>query len=324
MRVTTGELYRIAYGEFALGAYNVNNMEQILGLFEGHRRAEAPFIVAISRGALRYAGAGMLDAMIGAAAERYPELIFATHLDHGDEESCYAAIDSGFFTSIMIDASHEPFDDNVAITKRVVERAHAAGLSVEAELGLLGGVEEDIAVDEAHAHLTDPGEAEVFVKATGCDSLAVAVGTSHGAYKFRGEQGLRLERIRAIQERLPHFPLVLHGSSSVPPEEVRRINEAGGALDPGARGVSLEELRQAIPLGICKVNVDTDGRLIWTRVHREHFRDEPAAIDLRKPGQLFMDEFAEFVAERAREFGASGELERVRRELEEARSGRGS
>jgi fructose-bisphosphate aldolase class II len=315
MIVTTGALYQIAYGEFALGAYNVNNMEQVLGLFEGHQRAGAPFIVAISRGARKYAGARMLEAIIRAAAERYPELVFAVHLDHGDEETCYDAIASGFYSSVMIDASHFEFDENVAITRRVVERAHEAGISVEAELGLLGGVEEDIAVDEAHAHLTDPAEARTFVEATGCDSLAVAVGTSHGAYKFSGEQGLRLERIRAIKELLPRFPLVLHGSSSVPPDEVRRINEAGGALDPGAKGVSMAEVRETIPLGVCKVNIDTDGRLVWTRVHREHFRDEPSAFDLRKPGQEFMTAFAEFVAARAQELGSAGELERVRGEL---------
>ncbi len=315
MMVTTGELYRIAYGAFALGAYNVNNMEQVLGLFEGHRRAEAPFIVQISKGARRYAGPRMLEAIIRAAAERYPELVFAVHLDHGDEETCYDAIASGFYTSVMIDASHEDFDENVAITRRVVERAHAIGVSVEAELGLLGGVEEDIAVEEAHAHLTDPTEAGSFVEASGCDALAVAVGTSHGAYKFSGEQGLRLERIRAIQERIPYLPLVLHGASSVPPEEVRRINAAGGSLDPGARGVSVEEVKRAIPLGICKVNIDTDGRLVWTRVHREHFRAEPGAFDLRKPGQQFMEAFAEFVANRARELGSAGQSGHVREKL---------
>lgn len=315
MIVTTAALYRIAYGDFALGAFNVNNMEQVLGLFEGHQRARAPFIVAISRGGRRYAGARMLEAIIRAASERYPELVFAVHLDHGDEATCYDAIDSGFYSSVMIDASHEPFEENVAITRRVVERAHQAGISVEAELGVLGGVEEDIAVDEVHAHLTDPAEAEAFVEATGCDALAVAVGTSHGAYKFRGEQGLRLDRIRAIRERLPGVPLVLHGASSVPPEEVERINAAGGRLDPGARGVSLAEVREAIPLGVCKINIDTDGRLVWTRVHREHFRDEPDAFDLRKPGAAFIEEFAEFVARRAEALGSAGQLERVRQEL---------
>lgn len=315
MIVTTAALYRIAYGDFALGAFNVNNMEQVLGLFEGHKRASAPFIVAISRGGRKYAGARILEAIIRAASERYPELVFAVHLDHGDEATCYDAIDSGFYSSVMIDASHEPFEENVAITRRVVERAHEVGVSVEAELGVLGGVEEDIAVDEAHANLTDPAEAEAFVEATGCDSLAVAVGTSHGAYKFKGEQGLQLSRIRAIQERLPGVPLVLHGSSSVPPEEVERINAAGGRLDPGARGVSLAEIREAIPLGVCKINIDTDGRLVWTRVHREHFRDEPSAFDLRRPGTEFIEAFAEFVAQRAEVLGSAGQLERVRQEI---------
>lgn len=315
MIVTTSALYRHAYGEYALGAFNINNMEQVLGLFEGCHRAGSPFIVAISRGARRYAGATMLDSIIRAASERYPELIFAVHLDHGDEATCYDAIESGAYSSVMIDASQEPFAENVEITRRVVERAHPAGISVEAELGLLGGVEEDIAIDEAHAHLTDPAEAQAFVEATGCDSLAVAVGTSHGAYKFSGEQGLRLERIRAIQERLPGLPLVLHGASSVPPEEVARINAAGGRLGEGARGVSLEEIREAIPLGICKVNIDTDGRLVWTRVHREHFRDEPEAFDLRKPGTAFIDAYADFVAGRAEALGSAGSLEEVRREL---------
>jgi len=315
MIVTTGELYRVAYGDFAFGAYNVNNMEQVLGLFEGHRRARSPFIVQISRGARRYAGARMLETIIRAAEERYPELIFAVHLDHGDEETCYDAIDSGFYSSVMIDASHEPFAENVAITRRVVERAHSAGISVEAELGVLGGVEEDIAVDEAHAHLTDPDEALAFVQATGCDALAVAVGTSHGAYKFAGEQGLRLDRIDAIRDRLPGLPLVLHGASSVPADEVRRINAAGGGLDPSARGVAIEEIQRAIPLGICKVNTDTDGRLIWTRVHREHFRDEPGDFDLRRPGREFIDAFAAFVAARAEALGSAGQLDRVREAL---------
>lgn len=315
MIVTTGELYRVAYGDFAFGAYNVNNMEQVLGLFEGHRRARSPFIVQISRGARRYAGARMLETIIRAAEERYPELIFAVHLDHGDEETCYDAIDSGFYSSVMIDASHEPFAENVAITRRVVERAHSAGISVEAELGVLGGVEEDIAVDEAHAHLTDPDEALAFVQATGCDALAIAVGTSHGAYKFAGEQGLRLDRIDAIRDRLPGLPLVLHGASSVPADEVRRINAAGGGLDPSARGVAIEEIQRAIPLGICKVNTDTDGRLIWTRVHREHFRDEPGDFDLRRPGREFIDAFAAFVAARAEALGSAGQLDRVREAL---------
>lgn len=311
MIVTTGDLYRIAYGDFALGAYNINNMEQVLGLFEGHARAQAPFIVQLSKGARKYAGARMLEAIIRAAEERYPQLVFAVHLDHGDEKTCYDAIASGFYSSVMIDASHDPFEENVAITRRVVERAHAVGVSVEAELGMLGGVEEDIAVDEKHAMLTDPDEARRFVEATACDALAVAVGTSHGAYKF-GAQGLRIDRIRAIRERLPGVPLVLHGASSVPAEEVRRINAAGGNLDESARGVDLSDFARAIPLGITKINIDTDGRLVWTRTHREYFRDEPGAFDLREPGTRFIEAFAAFIEDKSRHLRSAGQLERVR------------
>jgi fructose-bisphosphate aldolase, class II len=315
MIVTTKQLYDIAYGDFALGAYNVNNMEQTLGLFEGCQRAQAPFIIQISKGARSYAGPRMIEAIIRAAEERYPELVFAVHLDHGDEKSCYDCIDSGFFSSVMIDASHDPLEKNIEISRRVVERAHARGISVEAELGMLGGVEEDIAVDEKHASLTDPHDAKTFVEESGVDSLAVAVGTSHGAYKFSGSQGLHIDRIRAIQELLPRFPLVLHGASSVPEAEVRRINEGGGSVDAGAKGVNLEDFARAIPLGITKINIDTDGRLVWTRVHREHFRDEPGAFDLRKPGKAFVQEFAEFVADKSKHLRSAGQLDRVRSAL---------
>ncbi len=315
MIVTTSELFRVAYGKFAVGAYNINNMEQALGLFEGHRRANAPFIVQISRGARKYAGVVMLEAIIRAAEQMYPEAIFAVHLDHGDEQTCYDCIESGFYSSVMIDASHYPFEENIAITRRVVERAHAAGVSVEAELGMLGGVEEDIAVDEKHAKLTDPDEAKEFVERTGCDSLAVAIGTSHGAYKFKGEAKLHFDRVAAIQQRLPGFPLVMHGSSSVPAEEVRRINAAGGALDPSAKGVNEDDFAKAIPLGVTKVNIDTDGRLVWTRVHREYFRDHPEVFDFRKPGKVFIDEYAKFIVHKSRKLLSYGQLDAVREAL---------
>ncbi len=315
MIVTTADLFKVAYGKFAVGAYNINNMEQALGLFEGHARAEAPFIIQISRGARAYAGVKMLENIIKAAEEMYPDAIFAVHLDHGTEEVCYECIDSGFYSSVMIDASHEPFEENIAITRRVVERAHAKGVSVEAELGMLGGVEEDIEVDEKHAMLTDPDEAKEFVERTGCDSLAVAIGTSHGAYKFKGKQGLHFDRIAAIQERLPGFPLVMHGSSSVPREEVERINAAGGALDPSARGVDANEFAKAIPLGVTKVNIDTDGRLVWMRVHREHFRDHPENFDFRKPGKVFIEEYAKFIEHKSEKLLSKGKLEMVRQAL---------
>jgi fructose-bisphosphate aldolase class II len=315
MIVTTDALFHLAYGKYAVGAYNINNMEQALGLFQGHIEAQAPFIIQISKGARKYAGIPMIEAIIRAAETMYPDAIYAVHLDHGDEQTCYSCIDSGFYSSVMIDASHEPFEKNVEITPRVVERAHAKGLSVEAELGMLGGVEEDIKVDEKHAQLTDPDEAKAFVKDSGCDSLAVAIGTSHGAYKFKGQQSLHFERIEAIQKLLPGYQLVMHGSSSVPQEEVARINAAGGALDPSARGVNEDEFERASKLGVTKVNIDTDGRLVWTRVHREFFRDSPAEFDFRKPGTIFVAEYAKFIVHKSQKLGSAGHLSEVRAAL---------
>jgi fructose-bisphosphate aldolase class II len=241
--------------------------------------------------------------------------VFAVHLDHGDEATCYDCIESGFYSSVMIDASHEPFEENVATTKRVVERAHAKGLSVEAELGRLGGVEEDVQVEEGNAFLTDPKEAVEFVVETGCDSLAAAIGTSHGPYKFKGKQSLHFEVIREIQKLLPDTPIVMHGSSSVPEEEVRRINEAGGKLDPSARGVDVEEYLPAARLGVTKINIDTDGRLVWTRVHREFFRDHPEQFDFRPPGKTFVEEYAKFIAHKSEKLGSAGQLPLVRETL---------
>lgn len=315
MIVTTQQLFEISYKKFAIGAYNINNMEQTLGLFRGNMQSSAPFIIQISKGARKYAEVKMLEAMIRAANELFPDAIFAVHLDHGDEESCYDCIDSGFYSSVMIDASHLPLEENIAITRRVVERAHAKGISVEAELGKLGGVEEDIKVDEKHASLTDPNEAEEFVKRSGCDSLAVAIGTSHGMYKFKGTQGLHFDRIDEIQKRLPGFPLVMHGSSSVPQEEVKRINAAGGKVDPSAKGVDEDEFAKAIPLGVTKVNIDTDGRLVWTRVHREFFRDTPEGIDFRPPGKTYMKEYANFIAHKNEKLLSAGKLDQVRSKL---------
>lgn len=315
MIVTTAELFRLAYGKYAVGAYNINNMEQALGLFKGHMDAEAPFIIQISKGARKYAGIPMIEAIIRAADQMFPQAIYAVHLDHGDEATCYACIDSGFYSSVMIDASHEPFEQNVAITRRVVERAHAKGLSVEAELGMLGGVEEDISVDEKHTMLTDPLEAKAFVEQSGCDSLAVAIGTSHGAYKFKGQQSLHFDRIAAIQQQLPGYPMVMHGSSSVPQDEVARINAAGGALDPSARGVDDNEFKRAASLGVTKVNIDTDGRLVWTRVHREYFQQHPAEFDFRKPGAVYVDEYAKFIVHKSNKLGSAGQLESVRAAL---------
>lgn len=308
MIVSTKTLFEHAYGKYALGAYNINNAEQAMGLFQGNIDSQAPFIIQISKGARSYTDKRMLEGIIRACDEIFPEALFAVHLDHGDEQTCYDCIDSGFYSSVMIDASHDPFEENVAITKRVVERAHAKGISVEAELGMLGGVEEDIQVDEKNACLTDPDEAKQFVALTGCDSLACAIGTSHGAYKFSGGQGIHFDVVKKIQEELPGFPLVMHGSSSVPQDEVHRINAAGGKLKEGAKGVDENQYLPAAKLGVCKVNIDTDGRLVWTRVHREFFRDKPEDFDLRSPGKVFIKEYAKFIASRSKALGSEGHL----------------
>jgi len=311
MIVTTKELFKHAYGKYAVGAYNINNLEQTMGLFQGNLQSKAPFILQISKGARNYTDTSMLEAMIRGADNLYPESVFAVHLDHGDEETCYECIESGFYSSVMIDASHAPFEENVAITKRVVDAAHAKGIVVEAELGVLGGVEEHIQVDEKDSRLTDPAEAEEFIKKTNVDSLACAIGTSHGAYKFTGSQGLHFEVIEEIQKKVPGFPLVMHGSSSVPQEEVERINAAGGKLG-GAKGVDENQFSKAAKLGVTKVNIDTDGRLVWCRVHREMFRDHPEVFDLRKPGTIFIKEYADFIAHKNEKLGSAGKLDEVR------------
>src|SRR3954467_15380954 len=286
-----------------------------MGLFRGNMQSKAPFIIQLSKGARNYTDKRMLEAIIRTAEEIFPDAIFAVHLDHGDEQTCYDCIDSGFYSSVMIDASHEAFAENVAITKRVVDRAHAKGISVEAELGMLGGVEEDIKVDEGHACLTNPDEAAAFVKQGVCDSLAAAIGTSHGAYKFKGQQSLRFDVIEAISQKIPGMPIVMHGSSSVPIEEVERINAAGGTLDPSARGVNEHEYLPAAKLGVTKVNIDTDGRLVWTRVHREFFRDNPGDFDFRPPGKIFIEEYAKFIASRNQLLGSTNQLDDLRKSL---------
>lgn len=330
MRVTLKSLLNVAYGKFAVGAYNINNLEQCVGLFRGNLgklkgiddpvdpAIAAPFVLQISRGARKYTDKRFLEALIRAAEEVFPEAIFVVHLDHGDEQTCYDCIDSGLYTSVMIDASDKPFEENVAITKRVVERAHEKGISVEAELGQLGGIEEDIVGESPR--LTDPNQAVEFVKETGCDALAVAIGTSHGAYKFSGKPNLRFDVAREIKMKLAeagfeNFPLVLHGASAVPKHLVDRVNNAGGAIKD-ARGVPEEQYLQAVECGVAKINIDTDGRLVWCAVHRESFRDDPANFDLRKPGKKFMDEYASFIADKNRKLGSAGKLEEVRRALE--------
>ena len=312
MIVTTKELFQQAYGKYAIGAYNINNLEQTMGLFKGNVESKAPFIVQLSKGARSYSHKLMLEMMMTTADKIFPDAVFAVHLDHGDEETCMDCIASGVYSSVMIDASHYSFEKNIEITKRVVDAAHAKGIVVEAELGQLKGVEEDVSADE-HVY-TQPEEAETFVKQTGCDSLACAIGTSHGAFKFKGDQKLRFDILEKIQKLLPGFPLVMHGSSSVPQDEVARINAAGGAIK-GASGVDASQFLGAAKLGVTKINIDTDGRLVWCRVHREFFRDHPEKFDLRDPGKVFIPEYAKFIAAKNVRLGSAGQVDACRAAL---------
>ena len=312
MIVTTKELFAHAYGKYAIGAYNINNLEQTMGLFQGNVESKAPFIVQLSKGARSYTHKLMLEAMMQTADKIFPEAIFAIHLDHGDEATCMDCIESGVYSSVMIDASAEPYEKNVEITRRVVEAAHAKGIVVEAEIGQLKGVEEDVVAAE-HVY-TKPEEAYRFVQDTGCDSLACAIGTSHGAFKFKGDQKLRFDILEQIQKLMPGYPLVMHGSSSVPQDEVARINAAGGAIK-GASGVDASQFLGAAKLGVTKINIDTDGRLVWCRVHREFFRDQPAKFDLRDPGKIFMKEYADFIYEKNCLLGSAYRADEVRAAL---------
>jgi fructose-bisphosphate aldolase class II len=296
MRTSINQLYEKAYGNFGFGAFNVFNAEQVLGVLRGAMVSGCPVIIQLTPVARDYIHPEMLKAMVDAAEIIYPEVEFTVHLDHGNYVHCMAAIESGGYNSIMIDASHEPFEENIRVTKEIVDRAHDRGIDVEAELGLLSGVEDQLSVDVENSFYTNPKQAKEFVERTGCDSLAVAVGTSHGAYKFSGGAGLQLDVLKQIQQQLPGFPLVLHGASAVPIEEVERINKVGGQLKTEAKGTDPNELLQAIKLGVCKVNIATDMRLIWTRVHREFFLNEPEKFDMVIPGKIYMAELERFVA----------------------------
>lgn len=277
--VTTKEMFRKAYdGGYAIGAFNVNNMEIVQGITEAAREVHAPMILQVSKGARAYANHTYLVKLVEAAVIECPEIPIALHLDHGpDFETCKSCIDGGF-TSVMIDGSHHSFEDNIAVTKRVVEYAHAHGVWVEAELGRLAGVEEDVSSE--HSIYTDPDQAVEFVERSGCDSLAIAIGTSHGAYKFKGEAKLDFERLEKIGSLMPGYPLVLHGASSVPQEFVEMCNTYGGKV-AGAAGVPEELLRKAAGMAICKINIDTDIRLAMTASIRKQLVEHPEEFDPR-------------------------------------------
>jgi len=308
--VTTKELFDKCYGKYAIGAYNVNNMEMARAVAEGCLESKAPFIFQISRGARKYANPKLLKAVIKGISDTYPELVFAIHLDHGTLDACEEVLseDPMSFTSVMIDSSHEPFEENVRISKEVVKLAHLKGVSVEAELGMLGGVEEDIAVSEENTFLTDPEDARKFVESTGCDSLAVAIGTSHGAYKFKSkEPKLHFDRCQKIKENLPeNFPLVMHGSSSVPEYLVEEINKYGGKLE-GSKGVPESYLPEVYKYGVCKVNIDTDLRLAWFAGMRKHLIENPTNFDFRPTFEESMRRVKELVINKNKLLGSAGQ-----------------
>ena len=282
--VTTTEMFKKAYeGGYAIGAFNVNNMEIVQGITEAARAEKAPLILQVSKGARAYANHTYLVKLVEAAVIECPEIPIALHLDHGpDFETCKSCIDGGF-TSVMIDASSKPFAENIEITKKVVEYAHAHGVVVEAELGTLAGIEDDVKVAEGAASYTRPEEVQEFVEKTGCDSLAIAIGTSHGAYKFKPgtKPQLRFDVLHEVEKNLPGFPIVLHGASSVPQEYVKMINENGGNM-PGAIGVPEDQLREAARSAVCKINIDSDLRLTMTGTIRKYFNENPSHFDPRE------------------------------------------
>ena len=282
--VTTKERFRKAYdGGYAIGAFNVNNMEIVQGITEACAMEKAPVILQVSKGARAYASHTYLVKLVEAALLDCPDIPIALHLDHGpDFETCKACIDGGF-TSVMIDGSSKPFAENIELTKKVVAYAHDHGVVVEAELGTLAGIEDEVKVSAEDSSYTRPEEVEEFVTKTGCDSLAIAIGTSHGAYKFKPgtKPQLRFDILHEVEKRLPGFPIVLHGASSVPQEYVEKINANGGAM-PGAIGVPEEQLREAARSAVCKINIDSDLRLVMTGSIREHFTRFPAHFDPRE------------------------------------------
>jgi fructose-bisphosphate aldolase class II len=279
--VTTKEMFAKALvSDYAIGAFNVNNMEIVQGIVDAAKIEKAPLILQVSAGARKYARPAYLVKLVEAAIED-TGLDICLHLDHGEDfDICKKCVDDGF-TSVMVDGSKHPFEENIALTKQVVEYAHAHGVVVEAELGKLAGVEDNISVDERSAKFTDPAEAQEFVERTGVDSLAIAIGTSHGAYKFKGDPYLDFERLKEIHALIPETPLVLHGASTVLREFVDRCNEFGGEI-PGAQGVPEEMIREATKYGICKVNIDTDLRLAMTAEIRRFMVENPSEFDPRK------------------------------------------
>ncbi len=307
MLVTTKEMFEKSMREhFAIGAFNVNNMEIIQGIVDAAAEEKSPVILQASSSAIKYARINYLMKMVEAAVEEHPEVPVALHLDHGpDFETCKMCVDSGF-TSVMFDGSKYDFEENIRLTKEVVDYAHAHGVVVEAELGKLAGIEDDVNVEASDAMYTDPEQAKEFVERTGCDSLAIAIGTSHGAYKFKGEAKLRFDILAKIKELIPNTPIVLHGASTVIPELVEMCNKYGGDI-PGAKGVPDEILNEASKKGVSKINVDTDLRLAMTAQIRKVFAQDPSSFDPRKYLTPAREEVKNTVKHKIKDvFGSSG------------------
>ncbi len=307
MLVTTKEMFEKSMKEhFAIGAFNVNNMEIIQGIVDAAAEEKSPVILQASSSAIKYARINYLMKMVEAAVEEHPEIPVALHLDHGpDFETCKMCVDSGF-TSVMFDGSKYDFEENVRLTKEVVDYAHSHGVVVEAELGKLAGIEDDVNVEASDAMYTDPAQAKEFVERTGCDSLAIAIGTSHGAYKFKGEAKLRFDILAKIKELIPNTPIVLHGASTVIPELVEMCNKYGGNI-PGAKGVPDEILNEASKKGVSKINVDTDLRLAMTAQIRKVFAEDPSSFDPRKYLTPAREEVKNTVKHKIKDvFGSSG------------------
>ena len=303
--VTTKDMFEKSMKEgFAIGAFNINNMEIIQGIIDAAQKQNSPVILQASSGAIKYARIKYLMKMVEAAVEE-TNIPIAIHLDHGpDFETCKMCIDNGF-TSVMIDGSKYSFEENVALTKKVVEYAHERGVVVEAELGQLAGIEDDVNVSEDDAKYTDPNQAKEFVERTGCDSLAIAIGTSHGAYKFKGEAKLRMDILKQVKEKIPNTPIVLHGASTVIPELVETCNKFGGDI-PGAKGVPDEILHEASISGVSKINVDTDLRLAFTGEIRKALVENPSAFDPRKYLTPAREKITEVVEHKIKDvFGSS-------------------
>ena len=311
MLVTTKEMFKKAYdGKYAIGAFNVNNMEIIQGITEAASELKSPVILQVSKGAREYANHTYLVKLVEAAVKLYPDMPIALHLDHGDSfELCKSCIDGGF-TSVMIDLSSKSFEENVEGTKKVVEYAHAHGVVVEAELGTLAGIEDEVVVEEGKQSYTDPSTVEEFVTKTNCDSLAIAIGTSHGAYKFKPgtKPQLRFDILEEVSKRIPGFPIVLHGASSVPQDFVKMVNEYGGHM-PDAIGVPEDQLRHAAELSVCKINIDSDIRLAMTGNIRKYFAEHPDHFDPRQYLKPARAAVKEMVAHKIKDvLGSAGKI----------------